>query len=356
MNEAILVDPLSETTIIPVSIIVPTRNEEKYIVRCLNSLLSQDYQGICEILVFDGKSQDRTREIVGEISKKHPVVRLMENPKIYKSGAMNAGISMAKGEIIICADTHALYEPDYVTQCVRHLQTTDAANVGGPLRLVIGKGVIEKAIGFCCLSRFGMGVARFRHSRAEGYADTVWPGAFWKSIFDEVGLFNEELPRCEDIVFNYRLRSAGHKIFLTPKIKSFYFPASTLRAFLRKAFSNGFSIGWSFLRWPRAFAPRHLIPLGYVATLLVVSILSLQMHWARLLLAGVLMLYLGLAILFSLPALRSYGLRVFGLMPIVFFALHLQYGLGTLYGMARSLVWRRGRSLQPQEPSGNHGP
>jgi len=355
-NEVILVDPVSETSMIPVSIIVPARNEEKYIARSLNSLLSQDYEGICEILVFDGKSEDGTRKIVEEIAKNNPVVRLLENLKIRQAGAMNAGIGVAKGVIIVRADAHALYEPDYVSQCVHRLQTTDAANVGGPMRPVIGKGVIEKAIGFCYLSKFGMGVARFHDSRAEGYADTVWLGAFWKTVLDELGPFNEEVPRIDDLLFNYRLRAAGHKIFLTPKIKSFYFPASTLGAFLRKAFTNGFAIGRAFLLLPGAFAPRHLVPFSYVTTLIALSILSLQVPWARLLLVGVLALYFSLAILFSLPALRSSGLRVFGLMPFVFFALHFQYGLGTLYGMGRGLLWGRVGSLQPQVPSGNRGP
>lgn len=346
----------SESRIASVSVIVPARNEERHIARCLNSLLSQDYPGICEVLVFDGGSQDRTQEIVQEISRRNPIVRLLDNPKIQQAGAMNVGIEVAKGVIIVRADAHALYEPDYVSQCVHHLQTTDAANVGGPMRPVIGKGVVEKAIGFCYLCRFGVGGARFHDSQAEGYTDTVWLGAFWKRIFDELGPFNEEVPRIDDLLFNYRLRAAGHNIYLTPKIKSFYFPASSLRAFLRKAFSNGCAIGRAVLLLPGAFAPRHLIPFSYVTTLLVLSILSLQVYWTRLLLAGVLTLYFSLAILFSLPALRSYGLRVFGLMPLVFFALHFQYGLGTLYGMGRGLLWGRVGRLQPQEPRGNRGP
>ena len=346
----------STSATIPVSIIVPARNEERLIARCLDSLLSQDYHGICEILVFDGESEDGTRKIVEEIAEKNPVVRLLENPKVRQAAAMNAGIRVAKGEIVLKADARALYEPDYVTECVRHLQTTDAANVGGPVRPMIGKSVIEKAIGFCYLSRFGMGAARFHDSRAGGYTDTVYLGAFWKKVFDELGFFNEEVPRSADWLFNYRLRAAGYKIFLTPKIKSLYFPPSTLRAFLRKAFSNGFSIGWGFFLFPGAFAPRHLIPFGYVTSLLVLSILSLQANWARLLLGGVLGLYFSVAILLSLSILRSYGVRVFGLMPAVFFALHFQYGVGTLYGIGRALVWRSVASRKLQEPNRNHGP
>jgi succinoglycan biosynthesis protein ExoA len=345
-----LMREVSQGTKVSVSIIVPARNEEKSIARCLDSLLCQDYESICEILVFDGVSEDRTRHIVQQIATKKPLIRLMDNPKIQQAGAMNAGITMAKGEIVIRADAHAQYEQDYVSQCVHHLETTDASNVGGPMRPVIGPSLIEKAIGFCYLSRFGMGVARFHNSRAEGYADTVWLGAFWKKVLDKLGPFNEEVPRIDDILYNYRLRAAGYKIFLTPRIKSFYFPTRTLRAFLKKAFNNGFAIGRAFLLLPRAFASRHFAPFGFVVTLLIVGVLSVPMHWLRLPFAMLLALHLSLGVAFSLPCLRSGGLRLFGIMPLVFLALHFQYGVGTLCGLAGEILFG-GKGVKSQEAS-----
>jgi len=328
---------------IPVSIIVPARNEEKHIAACLGSLVAQDYRGICEILVFDGGSTDQTRRIVAEIATKEPLLHVFDNPKVQQAAAMNLGIRMAKGEIIVRADAHALYEPDYVSQCVYHLQTTRAANVGGPMRPVIGNSLPGKAIAFCYLSRFGIGVARFHNSNAQGFVDTVWLGAFRKSVYDHVGLYNEEVPRIDDLLFNYRLRTAGYRIFLTAKIRSSYFPANTIGGFLTKAFRNGFAFGRVLFVIPKALRPRHLAPFTFVSGLVVLCVLSIALHWARWLLGGLLALHLSLGAAFAIPGARLHGLAFVAVMPPLFMALHVAYGFGTIWGIFRSLIEKLGR-------------
>ncbi len=321
-----------------VSIILPVRNEEQYLGACLKSLLAQDYSSICELMVFDGNSTDGSRKIVQEIAKRNPIVRLIENPRITQAAALNTGIRMARGEIIVRADAHALYEPDYVSQCVFHLRSTGAANVGGPMRPVIGSSPVSRAIAFCHLSRFGIGVARFHDSAAEGYVDTVWLGAFWKSLFAQVDLFNEEIHRMEDTLFNYRLRAAGYKIFLTPRIKSLYFPRNTLVSFLKQAYKTGFDVAQTLFLQPAALSWRHFAPLAFATGLLALCILSVATERPRLVLMGLLILHLGLGICFSLSGLRKYGLGLVAIMPFVFLSHHVAYGIGTIWGIARAVL------------------
>lgn len=328
-----------------VSIILPVRNEERYLEDCLKSLLAQDYSSVREILVFDGNSTDGSRKIVQEIARKNPIVCLIANPKIIQAVALNMGIRRARGDIIVRVDAHALYEPDYVSQCVYYLKSTGGAAVGGPMRPISRGGVIADAIAFCHSSRFGIGVARFHDSRAEGYVDTVWLGAFWKSLFAQVGLFNEEIHRMEDTLFNHRLRATGHKIFLTPKIKSWYFPRNTLASFLRQAYKTGFVVAQTLFFQPAALSWRHFAPLAFTSALLALCILSVGTQGARLVLMGVLILHLGLGICFSLIGLRKYWLGLVAIMPIVFFSHHVAYGMGTIWGIARAALVGRSNGL-----------
>src|SRR5207248_6212188 len=94
--------PVSEKVLPFVSIIVPCRNEEKHIGRCLESILANDYpKDRMEILVLDGMSEDGTREIVASYSQAYPIVRLVDNPKKHIPVAMNVGIKAARGERIL---------------------------------------------------------------------------------------------------------------------------------------------------------------------------------------------------------------------------------------------------------------
>ena len=80
-----------------VTVIVPCLNEERFIAACLESIIQNDYpKDKLEILVVDGYSKDKTREII----KNFPV-RVLNNPKVTTPAAMNIGIKNAKGDIII---------------------------------------------------------------------------------------------------------------------------------------------------------------------------------------------------------------------------------------------------------------
>ena len=73
-----------------VSVIIPCRNEEKYIVKCLDSIVSQDYpKENLEVLVVDGMSEDGTKEIIQDYSKKYPFIKLLENPKKFTPFSLN---------------------------------------------------------------------------------------------------------------------------------------------------------------------------------------------------------------------------------------------------------------------------
>ena len=321
-----------------VSVIIPIRNEEKFIAQCLQSVVDQDYpQDRMEILVVDGRSEDRSREIATEFSLKYPVVRLLDNPQISVPAGLNLGIREARGDIIVRVDGHCWLEPDYVSQCVRKLQETGADNVGGLMRTV-GQGYMGETIALAINSFFGSGGSRFHYASEEQYVDTVYLGAFPRHVFDRVGYFNERLMRNQDYELNYRIRAVGGKIFLSPAIRSYYHGRSTLRDLWQQYYQYGF---WKLeMIWmhPRSVRPRHLVAPLFVFGLFVAGLLSLAHHRFLNFVLIPILGYLLASLFSSLLIARRKGWRYFPLLPVAFGVMHFAWGLGFLFGLARAAV------------------
>ena len=254
-----------------VSIIIPCRNEEKFIGKCLDSIIAQDFsKDNLKVLIVDGMSDDRTGDIVSEYSRKYPFIRLIDNPKKFVPSALNIGIENAGGKIIIRMDAHNVYENDYVSKCVRYLNEYGVDNVGGLCRTIPGGGsLIADCIAISLSHPFGVGNSYFRIGLKEPkYVDTVPFGCYKREVFEKAGLFNENLIRNQDIEFNLRLKHAGGRIILVPDIVSFYHARSTLKDLFKQNFWNGFWVIYSSKFANMPFSIRHLIPFIFVSSLL----------------------------------------------------------------------------------------
>ena len=317
-----------------VSIIIPCRNEEKYIGRCFDSIISQDYpKENLEILVIDGMSEDRTREVILEFSKRCPNIRLLENQKKITPTALNIGIRESRGEYILRADAHSIYENDYIKKCVEYLEKTGADCVGGALNTKSGSdSFVAEAISFVLSSVFGVG-SSFRTIKKEAYVDTVPFGAYRREIFDKIGFFNEKLVRNQDIELNSRIRKAGGKIFLTPEIKLIYFAPSTFKKLILQQFQNGLWNVYTQKLAPRSLSLRHFIPLFLVVGLIGGFALSPFSPFGKVLFALIFGSYLLLDLFFSINISLKKGLKYLIILLPTFFTLHFVYGLGSIWGL-----------------------
>jgi succinoglycan biosynthesis protein ExoA len=328
-----------------VSVIIPVRNEERYIAGCLQSVGQQDYPPeLLEILVIDGESEDNTRGIVDEFRDQDPRIELLDNPRRIVSTAMNIGIRHARGEVIVRVDGHCLLEPDYVRQCVHYLAQTGAANVGGLMR-TRGENYMGEAIAIAMSSPFGVGDSKFHYAEREQYVDTVYLGAFPRMVFDQVGLFDEGLSRNQDYELNYRLRAAGGKIFLTPAIKSWYITRGSLPQLCKQYFQYG---SWKVAvlrKHPRSLRFRQTVPPAFVLTLIVSGLLGLFNRLSAYLFLSVLSTYFVSSLLFSLCSAHKKGWKYLPVLPFIFASLHLSWGSGFLWGSARAIVQRVWSSL-----------
>lgn len=324
-----------------VSVVIPCRNEEKFIGRCLDSIIQQDYpKQNLEILVVNGMSEDRTKEIVEEYRKKYPFIKPLENPKKYTNFAFNIGVKESKGEIIMIMGAHATYQQNYVSKCLKYLNEYNADNVGGIWKIVPGENsVIAKAIALASSSIFGAGDAYYRrgYSRGIKWVDTVFGGCYKKEVFNKIGLFNENLFRSQDMDLNLRLKKAGGKILLVPSIVTYYYSQPTMEGFLKHNFGDGIWVTYPLKFGIRAFSWRHMIPLVFVASLILSLFLSLFFWPARFIFYLILGGYILLTLFFSIKISLKKGFKYLLVMPVVFAIRHLAYGLGSIFGLLKIL-------------------
>jgi len=325
-----------------VSIIIPCRNEKDFILRCLESLTKQDYpKDSLEVLVVDGSSEDGTKEIVAEFIKKNQFIRLLENPKRYTPIGMNIGIKEAKGEVIIRMDAHARYEKDYVSQCLKYLNKCKADNVGGAIKTLPSKDTIwAKAIAIVLSHPFGAGNSFFRiGSKNPRWVDTVFGGCYRKEIFKKIGLFNERLIRSQDIELNQRIRKSGGKILLAPDIKSCYYSQSEFYGFLKHNFEDGLWTIYPMKFGVKIFSWRHLIPLAFVLTIIILAEFSSFSKIFFFLFLVVIILYLSVSILVSIfLATKEKNPALLMVLPVIFANRHFGYGFGSFWGLIRTIL------------------
>ena len=326
-----------------VSIIIPTRNEAQNIKKCLTSIIENDYPpNKLEILVADGMSEDATKEIVENFANtQNHNVRLIDNPEKIMPSGVNVGIKKAKGGMIIILSGHSSIPSDFIRKNVEQLQQrSDIDCVGGVWITCPGTdSIIAKAISLVLSSPFGVGNSYFRiGSNKPRYADTVPFGCYRREIFDEIGLFNEELVRTQDIEFNARIRKNGGKILLCPDIKSYYHARPTLAMLCKQYLRTGIWKIYLTKMSPGTLSIRHFIPIFFVLGLTGSSILSLFWNQGLILLALIGGSYLSASLFFSIKIGLKEEFKDIPILPVVFFSLHFSYSLGMLWGILTS--WR----------------
>ncbi len=314
---------------------MPVRNEGGHIKHTVAAVLAQDYPADrFEVLVADGGSTDGTREFVESFARGDSRLRLLDNPERIVSTGLNTALREARGDIVVRVDGHTEIASDYVRACVEVLERSGADNVGGRMN-AIGVGAFGRAVAAATSSPFGVGNARFHFSDREEWVDTVYLGAWRREVFERIGGFDEELVRDQDDEFNYRLRAKGGRILLSPRIRSGYTVRSAPGSLIRQYFQYGLWKVRVLQKHPRQMRPRQFVPPLFVGTLLLLSVGALFAPAARFALLAAAGAYFLVCLVASAAAGRRTGFPEAILLPAVFAALHLSYGVGFLVGLVR---------------------
>ena len=318
------------------SVIIPCFNEEKHIEKCVLSLLKNGFaQDEMEILLVDGMSIDQTRNIVAELNKNHPQLRLIDNPKKRTPFALNLGITNARGEYILIASAHSSFDQGYIQTLFHEMQRLEADVVGGVMETKIkNQTPTALAIKQVLSHKFGVGNAIFRIGTDEAIeTDTVPFGLYKTVLLKSINGYDERLIRNHDIEMSKRIISKGGKIFLTPKTKCYYYARETWLKLAKNNFDNG---KWNLITayYTKNFASlslRHFIPLFFVLSLLLPIFMSL-VFWPFIFLT---LLSFGLYFLTLIVVISKMDKKGTSFLHLLwtFVVLHISYGVGSFIGI-----------------------
>ena len=305
-----------------ISVILPVLNEAPHLEESVSAILSQDYQGIFEVILALGPSQDQTNEIANALAVRDHRVKLVSNPSGKTAAGLNLAIASSQSSVIIRVDGHAKIPNNYLSLVIEILRETGAVNVGGVMAAE-GISKFEKAVARAMRSPLGVGASRFHTGGDAGEVDTVYLGAFRREAIVAAGGFDERYTRAQDWELNHRLRKSGGKIYFDPRLQVTYRPRPNLVKLAKQYFQYG--------TWRRVVSRSHsgtinlrylAPPFALVGTLISV-ISGLLIHPIFYLPAAV---YGGFVLLSSLLIAKSVS-EYFSLLAIIP-TMHFAWGAG----------------------------
>lgn len=321
-----------------VSVVIPCYNEERFIGKALEQLANQFESDRYEIIVVDGLSGDNSRVVIEDFRRRRPdlAVSLVDNPARNIPTALNLGIAAARGSIIARMDAHAVPSNGYIRRCVEVLRAGTAGVVGMPCIVRPGADtLVARAIAAAVSHPFGIGDAKYRLGAGgppQESVDTVAFACFKKSLWSELGGYNESLLTNEDYDFNYRVRRSGRQVILDRAGHCDYFARTTMRGLGAQYWRYG---GWKaeMIRLQtRSIKLRHLVAPAFVASILILGIAGFLWKFAWWLLLVEVTTYLIFAFLAGSQVTKRSGdaLTMTLLMPLIFAVIHTMWGTSFL--------------------------
>ncbi|PIP79775.1 MAG: succinoglycan biosynthesis protein exoa [Ignavibacteria bacterium CG22_combo_CG10-13_8_21_14_all_37_15] len=321
--------------LILISVVIPCRNEQKYIVECLQSLLNQELsRDEYEIIVVDGLSDDGTREILVQFEKQYPMIHVIDNERKITPVAMNLGIRNARGENIAICGSHTKYDTKFLSSALKLLQDhSEAGCVGGPI-ISVGENDFAKAASIAMSSPIGVGNAKHRFPDYEGFAEMACFPIYRKKIFKEIGYFDENLVRNQDDEFSLRYCLVGGKVFISPKVKSIYYVRNSSIKLFKQYFQYGFW-RWVVLKKHKIqISYRQMIPSIFILFLLLLFIVGIVIKSYTTIFVLPLIYFLILSG-FSIRVIKKESLKIGSFFIEAVIILHFSYGLGVIYSFLK---------------------
>lgn len=249
-----------------VSVIVPARNEEPHIERCLAAIAAQDHpHQRLEVIVVDGGSTDatatRARRALASMDLRSGSV--VANPVGTTPSNLNLALARATGTIVCRVDARSIIPPHYVSRCADLLAARPGVAVVGGAQVAVPPqpGDVGAGIARALNNRWAMGLSRYRRGATSGPSDTVYLGAFRTEELRAVGGWDERLPTNQDFDLNRRMGRFG-AVWFDDSLDVGYVPRSTVADLFRQYSRFG---RWKVRYWrlsgdrPR---PRQVVMLG----------------------------------------------------------------------------------------------
>lgn len=258
-----------------VTVIVPARDESAFIEAALDGIQEQDHRDLQIVVVVDGATRDDTAAIVARRAALDPRIELLHNPDGGIPRALNVALAAARGRWLVRVDAHSTVATDYVARNVARLRSGAWGGVGGRKN---GHGVTPtgRAIAAALSSPFGVGGSVYHHGEAEQEVDHVPFGAYPVALLRELGGWDENLAANEDYEFDYRLRSAGHRLLFDPDIVISWHSRQTVADLYRQYRRYGHGKVAVAVKHPASMRPRHVLVPAFLAYLGAAALVALR--------------------------------------------------------------------------------
>lgn len=328
-----------------VSVGIVAFNEEGYLEHVLADLVAQRFpHDRIEVLLVNSHSTDGTRAIMERFVRDNDLpshgfacVQVLSNPRRIIPCGWNEAIRHFHGDALIRVDAHARIPENFIESNVEVLAEGEYV-CGGPRPTIESPSTPwTKTLLSAEESAFGSSVADYRStSSSKEYVSAVFMPAIRREVIETIGRYDDRLERTEDNDFCYRIREAGYRIRFDTRIQSQQIARGTLRGMLRQKYGNGYWIGRTLHVQPRCLRPYHFAPLAFVLALMATALIGVFTTWIPLaIIAG---LYFAVCIALSIyTIIRSEKHPQMLLLPVIFFCIHVTYGLGTLVGFIRGI-------------------
>lgn len=323
-----------------VTVVVPARDEEASLGRCLEALLAQTF-GDIEVLVVDGASTDGTRAVAERYRRADDRVRVLDNPDMVIPVGLNLALRAARGRWLVRVDAHAVVPADYVERAVAHLRSGRWGGVGGR-KDGVGRTPAGRAIAAVMASRFGVGNSTYHYGTRPQPVEHIPFGAYPVALARELGGWDERLRVNQDFEFDYRVRLAGHELLFDPDMTIEWECRQRLPDLYRQYRRYGEGKVRVMALHPRSARLRHLAAPALVASWAVAGTLAARRRpAAAVAVAAPYVLGVGLATRATAPRVDP-AARPF--VAPAFVAMHAGWGLGFWRGVVRLTSDLIGRS------------
>ena len=210
-----------------VSIIVATLNNEQTIEECLKSIIELDYpKDLLEIIVIDGCSKDATLKI----AQKYPV-KVISVP-LNAPAAYNYALKIATSELLGFIDADAKVERDWLKKLAPAMANPQVAGISGNIETWNEENIWARNIGYDLKNRY----ARLKKSTTRIATMNL---LLKKSVIEEIGGFDENLPSQYDTDLGFRITNRGYKLIFEPNAKCYHFNRPSIAGYFRQQLQYG---------------------------------------------------------------------------------------------------------------------
>lgn len=315
-----------------VSVIVPIRNESRFIETTLRSLWNQNFPADeFEILVADGGSTDDTVAVVRRLQSEFHNLKLFYNPAKISSAARNLALRHMRGRYAVIVDGHChIPDRNYLRNIVDAFESTDADSLGRPQPLdAPDPTAFQRAVAVARASRLGHNPESDIFSDEPKFVPPQSTAiAYRRDVFYRIGLFDECFDACEDVEFNHRVHAAGLTCYFDPKLKIVYHPRGNWRSLFIQLGRYGSGRARLAAKQFRTLTVPGVVPPLWILWLILGPLLAMIRVEFLILYFGSLALYAGVLVGGGLWLGRGLPGRSRRRIPLVFLGIHFGYAWG----------------------------